>query len=84
MEIVNSNSPNASTVFSMREKNAGSTEMYNVLKKMKTVLKRVNSTAFEIYFSAYLVKLNIFADIRTVISDSFKQQKCIPLQASIQ
>ena len=68
----------------MREKNAGSTEMYNVLKKMKTVLKRVNSTASEIYFSVYLVKLNIFADIRTVISDSFKQQKCIPLQASIQ
>lgn len=32
------------------EKNAGSTEMYNVLKKMKTVLERVNSTAFEIYF----------------------------------
>lgn len=32
---------------------------------MKTVLKRVNSTAFEIYFfSAYLVKLNIFADIK--------------------
>lgn len=47
---VNSDSPNASTVVSMREKNAGSTEMYSVLKKMKTVLKRVNSTAFEIYF----------------------------------
>lgn len=52
--------------------NAGSLEMYNVLKKMKTVLKRVNSTAFEICFSAYLVKLNIFAHIRTVIRDSFK------------
>lgn len=51
--------------------NAGSIEMYNVLK-MKTVLKRVNSTAFEIYFSAYLVKFNIFAHIRTVICDSFK------------
>jgi len=29
--------------------NAGSIEMYNVLKLMKTVLKRVNSTAFEHY-----------------------------------
>jgi len=52
--------------------NAGSIEMYNVLKLMKTVLKRVNSTAFETYFSAYLVKFNIFAHIRTVICDSFK------------
>lgn len=43
--------------------NAGSIEMYNVLKKMKTVLKRVNSTAFEICFSAYLLKLGIFAHI---------------------
>lgn len=49
--------------------NAGSIEMYNVLK-MKTVLKRVNSTAFEIYFSAYLVNSNIFAHIRAIICES--------------
>lgn len=64
--------------------NAGFVEMYNVLKKMKTVLKRVNGTAFEIYFSAYLVKCNIFAHIRTVICDSFKIAKMhTPLQASM-
>lgn len=48
-------------------------EMYNVFKKMKIVLKRVNSIAFEIYFFVYLVKFNIFVYIRTVICDFFEQ-----------